>query len=88
MAIFLQVSAGLQGFYSMDCYLHLYRILGSGNPQVQANLPAGFFMGFLQVPSACYPLASKLKIKFTEENVVTGETTKYWQCNPSTFHSG
>jgi len=62
MVIFLQVSAGLRVFYSLNCYLHPYGILGASNPQVQGNLPAGLFTGFLWVPSVypnpCYPLDS------------------------------
>jgi len=78
MVILLRVSAGLRVFYSINPYLHLYGILGAGNLRVWVNLPAGFFTGFLRVPSVhpnpCYPLLS-IHLK-------KGEYTKHAQQGP------
>jgi len=60
MEILLQVSAGLHVFYSLNPYLHPYRISGAGNLHVRVKLSADFFTDFLWVPSVhlnqCYPL--------------------------------
>ena len=66
MVILLQVSTSLHVLYGLNPHLHPYGVLGTRNPQVQVNLPAGFFTGFLQVPSVhlnlCYPLMQSLSV--------------------------